>query len=115
MYKISDIILTKEERKTMQIINKHKSYSVDLVDSSILQRLNSFGLINHNYRPEIVYGKKQLDGTVSVTDNYERYKRYRFDLFITGKFTTFIAFAALFLSIKTEILSVIQWLVKLLK
>ena len=105
----NEIILTRREFKTLKYIAKHKRVKEEEIDSKISDTLFKYHLITYNHtRHKNELGERVLDGTISVTDEYVRYKKFKRNNFIDSKIPIIISVIALLKSFSKEILWLIQ-------
>lgn len=92
-------ILTKDEIKALKQISKHKKLSIDVLDQEVLNSLFAYGLIALNYTgKKNSIGEYISDDTVSVTNEYRRYKKTVRNNFIERKLPIIISIIALIFS-----------------
>ena len=98
---LDEIILTKQEVKTLRYIAKHKRIKTTEIDETILYSLLGYHLISRNYSGHHIneIGENIDDGTVSVTDNYLRFKKLSKNNFIERKIPIILSTIALIVSI----------------
>ena len=96
----NEIILTRREFKTLKYIAKHKRVKEEEIDSKISDTLLKYHLITYNRtRHKNELGERVLDGTVSVTDTYTRYKIFRRNKLIKNLIKFLIAIIGIIVSI----------------
>lgn len=94
------ITLTKAEIKALKQISKHKKVSIDVLDQDVLNTLFAYRLIALNYTgKKNSIGEEISDGTVSVTNEYRRYKKIVRNNFIKFIFPIAVSILALIVSI----------------
>lgn len=81
-----------------------------------MRNLYVWDLVGYDYSDAVdPFGSYKLLGTVHLGFNYQRWKKYRRELFFKGCFPVIISLIALIKSFQNEILWLLQELMKLLK
>ena len=96
---VDKITLTKAEKRLLRKIYKSKKYPKEQAPSSELYNLLRFELVDYNHLPTPKLGVFPIDGTVSVTANYERYKKINLSKFIERKIPVILSVIAIIISI----------------
>lgn len=99
MIDVDKITLTKAEKRLLRKIYKSKKYPKEQAPSSELYNLLRFELVDYNHLPTPKLGVFPIDGTVSVTANYERYKKINLSKFIERKILVILSVIAIIISI----------------
>lgn len=94
----NETILTHKESKTLKYIARHKRVEENKFDENTLNTLYEQNFISYNLSSEYVYGSELRDGTVSVTDTYTMYKKYKRKDFIKKFFGAVITILTLVIS-----------------
>lgn len=99
MTDIDKITLTKAEKQLLRKIYKSKKFPIKQAPESELHDLLKFELVDYNYLPTPELGRFPRDNTVSVTANYERYKKLNLSNFIERKIPVILSVIAIIISI----------------
>lgn len=111
-----DATLTKSEKKLLKRIASSKEVAINDLDANDLHTLLQLKLIKVNYANDLdSIGNFISLNTVSISQEYERYKAVKRTLFIERKLPIIISIIALLSSFRAEILLLIQAITQLLK
>jgi hypothetical protein len=104
-----EIILTRKERKALKYIAKHSHVNVSNFDTDIIYELASYKLIAFDYSDKKnSLGERIRYDTVSITENYLRYKKFLRNSFIERKLPIIISIIALIISFVALYFSYLQ-------
>ena len=99
MVDLDKITLTKNEKRLLKRIYKSGRFLKSKAPKNELLNLYKFELINDNHSSTPVLGRFPIDGTVSVTSNYKRYKKRSFSNFIERKVPIILSIIAIIISV----------------
>lgn len=113
---MDNIYFTKEEQHILKTLAKYQSMPESNYEHKYLSNLIAMGFVSYNYLPQQSKSGADIpDGTVSLTDQYKRYRSFKRKSFIEHKVPIIVSCIALLKSFEFEIISLMQWLMQLLK
>lgn len=111
-----DIYFTNEEKRIIRALKKNQRINSSVFDFTILNNLIIMGFVSYNHLTERgPAGAFIPDGTVSLTDHYKRYRKFKIKTFIDHRIPIIISVIALLKSFEVEITSIVKQLMQLLK